>query len=58
MQVSVVRPSAVRRVCCCVPGGQEISIDCCTPALGSSRAAARSAAANVSSVTFTRDVGS
>jgi len=27
---SIARCSSVRRVCCCGPGGQEISIDCCT----------------------------
>ena len=40
MKVSSVRPfvcpsvpsfgRTLRRVCCCAPGGQEISIDCCT----------------------------
>jgi len=27
---TVDRCSSVRRVCCCGPGGREISIDCCT----------------------------
>ena len=28
--VCLAVPSFGRRVCCCGPGGQEISIDCCT----------------------------
>jgi len=54
MQLSGVRPSLrlsvpfarrtlLLRVCCCGPGEQEMSIDCC-PALSSSRA--RSTARN------------
>ena len=43
------------RVCCCAPGGQEISIDCCSlrPALSSSSGAARRSAANASRVRLT-----
>jgi len=29
-RTSFSRPTPLRRVCCCGPGGQEISIDCCT----------------------------
>jgi len=57
---ATVRPF-IRRVCCCGPGIQETSIDCCTvggPAVSSSRAAARRAAANASSVPLSADVGS
>ena len=28
--LAIVNCSSVRRVCCCGPGGQEVSIDCCT----------------------------
>jgi len=68
MQLSGVHPSVrlsvpfARRmpmlpVCCYGPGEQEISVDCC-PALSSSRAAARHAAANAGSATMSADVGS
>jgi len=43
------------RVCCCGPGSWEISIDCCTasgPAVSSSGATARRAAANAGSATL------
>jgi len=49
--------SPLPRVCCCGPGEQEISIDCC-PALSSSRAAARRAAANADNARLSADVGS
>jgi len=66
MQLSGVRPSVcpsvplacrapLVRVCCCGPGRQDISIDCCTaggPEVSSSRAAARRAAANAASATL------
>ena len=73
MQLSGIRPSVcpsvqfgrrtrLLRICCCGPGGQEISIDCGTaggPAVSSSsRVAARRAAANAGSATLSADVGS
>jgi len=71
MQLLGVRPSvplADAHRCCgftafcfCGPGGQEISIYCCTaggPAVSSSRAAAWRAAANAGSATLSADVGS
>ena len=50
--------AAASRVCCCGPRSQEISIDRCTaggPAVSSSRAAARRAAANAGSATLSAD---
>ena len=52
LSIPFARCSSVRRVCCCGPGGWEISIDCCT----AGAAAARRAAANAGSATFTADV--
>jgi len=46
--VSCARCHSVRRVCCCEPGGQEISIDCCTSG---------AAAVNAGNATFTAAVG-
>ena len=72
MQLSSVRPSVRLSVCPTLspnaaavfavvggPGGQKISIDCCTAgglAASSSRAAARRAAANAGSTTLSADV--
>jgi len=52
------RCSSVRRVCCCGPGRQEISIDAARPAPSSNGAAAarRSAAKASSAATFTAAV--
>ena len=54
---SILRRSrSVRRVCCCGPCGQAISVDCCTArlqqALRSISAAARRSAADADSVMF------
>jgi len=37
---AIDRCNSVRRVCCCGPGGQETSIDCCTAAPRGNGAAA------------------
>ena len=56
--VCPIRPGhSAARVCCCGPGKQKISIDCC-PALSSSRAGARRAAAIAGSATLSADAGS
>ena len=47
--VRLSHPAAARR--CCVPGGQEISIDCCTTGGQHIRAAIRREAANAGSAT-------
>ena len=49
------RRTPLLRVCCCGPGGQEISIDCCTAAGRRSSAAARP---DAGSATLSADVGS
>ena len=54
LSVPFICCSSLRRVCCCGPDGYEISIDYCT----AGAAAARHAAANAGSATFTVDVGS
>jgi len=62
--ISVDRCMPLRRVCCCGPGGQEISVDsgsCNVPqhvCAAARRTAARRAATQASSVTLSADVGS
>jgi len=57
LSVTFASRTPLLRVCCCGPGKQEISIDCCQ-ALSSSRAAAWRAAANAGSATLSADAGS
>ena len=51
------RHTPLRRVCCCGPGGQEMSM-VAWPAVSSRRAAARRTAANAGSATLSADAGS
>ena len=64
MQLSGAHPSVCPvqpQVCCCGPGSQQISSDCCTGgwlAVSNSHIAACCIAANAESATLSADVGS